>query len=136
MIRIATSARDEIEMIIFGHPVPAVRTTQRQKFKDERYEKYHEYKNRIKAATFEAVYQKFEKFIQILGKVRVSVKVYIYGGIVGDVDNYLKTALDGLQLSQFLKNDKQVKGGFCEIINLAIEDKPEERMEILVSWEE
>lgn len=67
------------------------------------------------------------------GQVTIKCDVYIQGGVFGDVDNYLKSCLDSIQLSRLIKNDKQ-------IIQAEVErhksNSEEERMEIKISWME
>lgn len=43
-----------------------------------------------------------------LGKARIGVRVWLAEGTRGDVDNRIKTVLDGLQRAQRISNDNQV----------------------------
>lgn len=79
-----------IEFTIPGRPVPAVRMTQRSKWKNERAKKYLTYKGTVGWAAKAVRCPRFK------GRVRVDIDLYIQGGRIGDVDNYAKSILDGL----------------------------------------
>jgi crossover junction endodeoxyribonuclease RusA len=69
---------------------------------------------------------------------RVGVKVYLHGstttfGMDGDIDNYLKSALDGLNGIAY-EDDRQITSVWAE--KLRAEDKDGERMEIYLEEDE
>ena len=72
---------------------PYVRTTQRAKFCDPRYKKYRAWKELVRACANVAGVPS-----ELRGDCNYSVHVHIYckGKRRGDVDNYLKAALDAL----------------------------------------
>lgn len=126
-------AKTTLAVLIPGRPVPAVRTTGKQMWKDPRYAKYHEYKERVSNRIIGEAFAEFEHMPYTEGQVTIKCDVYIQGGVFGDVDNYLKSCLDSIQLSRLIKNDKQV-------IQAEVErhksNSEEERMEIKISWME
>lgn len=83
-----------------GRPMPAVRMTQRTKW-GKREQKYLKYKGSIGWAA------KAAKAPYFVGDISVSADVYIGGGVFGDIDNYCKTILDGLN-GVCWRDDKQV----------------------------
>lgn len=78
-----------ITFTIPGRPVPAVRMTQRSKWTKQS-QRYLDYKGTVGWAAKAARCPRFR------GRVRVDIDLYIQGGRVGDVDNYTKSILDGL----------------------------------------
>lgn len=73
-----------------GRPVPAVRMTQKGKFKKPEAARYLEYKEKVGwIARFNGV-QKTE------GNVAVKCRFYVNGGHVPDTDNLIKAVLDSL----------------------------------------
>jgi len=103
----------EFDITIQGRPIPFKRTTQRQKWVDKSYHKYRDYKTHVRDTISEAVDGSFEG-----ATVRVSVNVYLSGGGMfsmgrdGDIDNYIKTALDSM--------NKVVFGGDRNTVSLSI----------------
>jgi len=99
---------EEFDITIVGRPIPFKRTTQRQKWVDKSYHKYRDYKTHIKECILEVIEGSFKDCT-----VRVSVNVYLAGGGMylmgrdGDIDNYIKTALDAMNNIVFL-DDRQV----------------------------
>lgn len=118
-----------IKLIIPGRPVPYVRMTQRGKYVKRNAQRYMAYKDSIKYIALN----------QIKGEIatenmKVIVKVYLKGkttpmGNDGDIDNYIKSALDSLNGIAY-KDDRQV-------VKVYGEKQPckanEERMEIEIS---
>ncbi len=102
-----------------GEPVPYTRTTQRQKYVDERWLKYARYKVRIQRAFIESIASR--KVSMACGRslcqtkkplstgrspVRVHVDIFFGGYKHGDPDNVVKGILDAV-----LVNDKFVIEG-------------------------
>jgi Holliday junction resolvase RusA-like endonuclease len=110
-----------MKIIVPGHPVPAVRMTQRGKFIKKSAGRYLAYKNHIgwcaKAAGIK----------QITGDVEVIGIAYIHGNKSGDIDNLAKAWLDGLNGIAFI-DDGQVKRLTVE--KRKASSKDEERAEI------
>lgn len=115
-------------IIIPGRPIPAVRMTQKTKW-NKASKRYLAYKDSIGIIARQIYKTPTSK------KVRVKVRVYLSGKITpmgndGDIDNYAKSALDGLNKIVFV-DDRQVMG-------LSVCKEPcgesEQRMEIEV-WE-
>lgn len=112
-------------IIIPGRPVPYVRMTKRGKYVKRSAQRYMAYKDRIgwiaKAQGVRADQRQ-----------RIGIKVYLHGkttqfGRDGDIDNYLKAALDGLNGIAY-QDDRQITSIWAE--KLRAEDKDSERMEI------
>lgn len=115
-----------IKLIIPGRPVPYVRMTQRGKYVKENAKRYLAYKDTIKYIAIGQIKGEIET-----ENVKVIVRVYLHGkkapmGNDGDIDNYIKSALDSLNGIAY-KDDRQV-------IKVYGEKQPckanEERMEI------
>lgn len=113
-----------------GRPIPAMRMTQKSKWSDaaKRYLNYKEYIGFV---------AKSHKLKPTSEKVSVKVTVYLCGketpmGNDGDVDNYLKSALDGLNKIAF-KDDRQVISAKVDKIPCYYE--ADQRMEIEISIE-
>ena len=110
-----------------GRPVPAVRMTQKDKWKDSA-KKYLGYKQLIGFVA--------RPYFTLPTKEQVNIRVVVYlsgkgtpMGMDGDVDNYLKSALDGLNKIAFL-DDRQVMGAIVDKIPC---QETEQRMEIYIS---
>ncbi len=89
-----------ITFTVPGRPVPAVRMTQRSKW-GKRAQRYLAYKGEVGWAAKAASCPRFK------GRVRVDIDLYIRDGRIGDVDNYAKSILDGLNGVAW-EDDKQV----------------------------
>lgn len=110
---------------IMGRPVPYTRMTRKGKYVNKAAKKYLAYKNLVGVTARNLG-------IDIKKRKSVGVKVYLYGkttsfGRDGDVDNYLKTALDGLNGIAY-EDDREIESVWAE--KLRAESKEMERMEI------
>lgn len=108
-----------------GRPVPAVRMTQKDKWKASA-KKYLAYKDAI--GIISKQYCKYPTS----SSIAVIVKAYLKGkttlmGMDGDVDNYLKSALDGMNKIVFV-DDRQVVEAL--VLKLPCQHEFEQRMEI------
>ncbi len=112
----------EVKIVIPGRPVPYVRMTQRGKFVKSRAKKYLEYKNSI------GWIAKTKIKTPTSASICITVKVYINGNKQGDADNYLKTAMDGLNKIAYIDDIQVIKASVEKIPC----DKKEERMEIVI----
>lgn len=84
-----------LHFIIPGRIVPAVRTTQKQKFVDPRYKKYHQYKQYIGYIASQEI--KKNNFVCIEKKpIYFKAITYLATKHRIDVDNILKSLFDGL----------------------------------------
>lgn len=115
-----------IKLVIPGRPVPYVRMTQRGKYVKENAKRYLTYKDAIKYIAMSQIKGEIET-----ENVKVIVRVYLHGkkapmGNDGDIDNYIKSAMDSLNGIAY-KDDRQV-------VKVYGEKQPcradEERMEI------
>ncbi len=113
---------NELNIVVPGRPVPYVRMTQRGKYVKSRAKKYLEYKNSISWIA------KTKIKTPISASIFISVKVFINGKKQGDADNYLKTAMDGLNKIAYI-DDIQVIKATVEKIPC---EKKDERMEIRI----
>jgi len=87
--------------VVPGRPVPAVRMTQKSKFVDPAAQKYLSYKDLVGWTA------KTEIKAPILGDVVVTVILNFKQGRTGDIDNYVKSVLDGCNKIAW-KDDRQV----------------------------
>lgn len=87
--------------IVPGRPVPAVRMTQRSKWKNEAAQRYLEYKQTVGWAAKNKVKNPTEN------QVAVTVNFYFNKGLPGDIDNLSKSILDGCNKIAW-KDDRQV----------------------------
>lgn len=128
MIKTASS----ITFSIPGKAVPCVRTTQKQKWVSKSYKRYEDYRRRIKAHVLGVMLQKRIK--QIEEPVGVTADVFIKGNVRGDLDNILKSILDGIQADKknpgLIKNDKQVVSLAADLYKVDTEE--EEKIEVTV----
>ena len=110
-----------------GRPVPAVRMTQRSKFRS-RADKYLTYKRDVGWAARAAHVRPIE------GPVELRVRIYVCGGRVGDADNYLKSIADSLNYIAY-EDDKQVVKMTVE--RISVDRKGEQRADVEVeTWRE
>jgi len=119
-----------IKLVVPGRPVPYVRMTQRGKYVKDNAKRYLAYKDLIK----------YVAIIQIKGEIstenmKVIVRVHLHGkkapmGNDGDIDNYIKSAMDGLNGIAY-KDDRQVVQVYGE--KQPCQHPHEERMEIEIS---
>lgn len=128
---------NEFTFTIPGHPIPCVRTTQKQKWVSESYKKYQGYKSRVNAFLTGEILKQYKKLIKITSEVSINCTFYISNGVRGDIDNLVKGIFDSIQDSKtqsgIIKNDKQVTELSASIIKCKQE---EERAEIVIQWEE
>lgn len=116
------------KVVIPGRPTPYVRMTQRGKYVKKRAQRYLSYKDTVGWA------YKANRGPKMNGDIEIHVTVYLYGkttpmGMDGDVDNYIKTAMDSLNKIAY-DDDRQV-------VRAVGEKKPcrhpdEQRMEIKI----
>jgi len=116
-----------MKLTIHGRPIPAVRMTQKTKW-NKASKRYLAYKEAIGAIA------KLHCRDPTSENVSVTVWVYLSGkttlmGNDGDVDNYLKSALDGMNKIVFI-DDRQVVSATVYKIPCA---DTEQRMEVLIS---
>lgn len=117
---------NSIGLIIEGRPVPYVRMTQRGKYVKKNAQRYLDYKNTI------AWMYKGNRLPKLDGKLEINVIVYLHGkttpmGMDGDVDNYIKTAMDSLNGIAY-DDDRQVVRAIGE--KKPCKHASEQRMEI------
>lgn len=115
--------RDVYRLVIPGRPVPAVRMTRRGKFVSRAAKRYLDYKNHVARIAMQARLKPVE------GHVEVEGIVYIHGGREGDVDNYCKSLLDGLNGIAWF-DDRQVRRATIE--KRKVDTAAEERAEIVI----
>lgn len=108
-----------IKFTIPGHPVPAVRMTQRGKWVKKRAQKYLRYKDMVAWAAKVVGVKPTDKPVAIL------IDVYV-NGRPGDWDNYGKVICDALNGIAW-KDDRQVKDGRVRVHECG---KEEERVEV------
>jgi len=118
-----------IKLVIDGRPIPAVRMTQRGKYVNKFAQRYINYKALI---GFYA--RRHFKEVDTEDFYSIDVKSYLYGkcslmGMDGDIDNYLKSAMDGIQKIVY-KDDRQVLKGISE--KIPAKTPKDERMEIVI----
>lgn len=116
-----------ISVCVPGRPVPYVRMTQRGKYVKKNAKRYLEYKQSIGWAYIA------KKMPKLDGKIEIGITAYLYGkttefGRDGDVDNYLKSAMDGLNGIAY-KDDRQVVRAKAEKLPC---EKGKERLEIVL----
>lgn len=87
--------------IIPGRPVPAVRMTQKSKFKDPAAQKYLAYKDLVGWTAKTKFKNPFK------GNIAVTVFINLKKGQAGDIDNYVKSILDGCNKIAW-RDDRQV----------------------------
>jgi crossover junction endodeoxyribonuclease RusA len=112
--------KEKMRFTVPGHPVPAVRMTQRGKFIKKQAGRYLAYKNQVGWAAKAAGVK------QMTGDVEVIGTAYIYGRS-GDIDNLAKAWLDGLNGIAWI-DDRQVKRLIVE--KRKVTTKEAERAEI------
>lgn len=118
----STQNKNRLFFVVPGHPIPAVRMTQMTKWTDPRAQRYLGYKLLIKEiAGLKAKGMFFEH-------ARVNIKVF-YKGRGGDVDNYIKSVLDGCN-EVIWKDDIGVLFASCEKCKVA--EEALERVEVEV----
>lgn len=116
-----------MKITIPGRPIPAARMTGRSKWVNSTAKRYLAYKIEIGQWARGKIKTPSDK------KISVEVTVYLHGkttemGKDGDVDNYLKSALDGLNKIAFI-DDRQVVSATVEKIPCEV---GKERMEIVL----
>ena len=117
---------EEIKIVVPGRPIPYVRMTQRGKYVKKNAKRYLAYKE-IVGWTYKA-----KKEPKLEGNLEIDVTVYLHGkttpmGMDGDVDNYIKAAMDGLNKIAY-EDDRQVVRAIGE--KKPCESEKEQRMEI------
>lgn len=92
-----------IKLLIPGRPVPAVRMTQRGKYIKSQAQRYLEYKQMVGWAGRVAINRPLPKG----HKASVTMRFFLCGGQTPDIDNLIKSILDGLNGIAW-EDDKQV----------------------------
>lgn len=115
------------KITIPGRPIPYVRMTQKGKYVKENAQRYLSYKDKVGYHTI----AKFKGPISS-ENMAIGVRVYLYGkstpmGMDGDIDNYIKTAMDSLNGIVY-EDDRQVIKAYGE--KQPCESENEQRMEI------
>lgn len=64
----------------------------------------------------------------LTGQIKVSIILYFRGGRVGDIDNYQKSILDGLNGIAF-EDDRQVQKVICELVITNMDERAEIEIE-------
>lgn len=112
-----------IKLTIPGRPIPAVRMTQKSKFKSHQAQRYLNYKNQIAWIAKNNMRNRIFE-----GPVSTEILLYLSGGNQGDCDNYAKSLTDALNKIVY-KDDRQ-------IVRLLVEKREcgpaDERAEIIV----
>jgi len=116
----------ETKIVVPGRPIPYVRMTQRGKYVKKNAQRYMDYKSTV------AWSYKAKKGPKLNGNIEIGVTVYLHGkttpmGMDGDVDNYIKTAMDSLNKIAY-DDDRQVVRAIGE--KKPCKSQKEERMEI------
>lgn len=118
-----------IKFMIPGRAVPAVRTTQRQKFTDLNYQRYLTYKHIIGFNALNELKKSKFSFADKGKEIEIEVKVYLATRHRCDVDNLLKSFMDGLN-NVLWCDDSQVMKATVE--KIFIKDKDKERSELYI----
>lgn len=92
---------NRIMFTVPGRPVPAVRMTQKSKFVDPVAQRYLSYRELVGWTARTKIK------IPITGSVVVAVALIFKKGHTGDIDNYVKSILDGCNKIAW-KDDRQV----------------------------
>jgi crossover junction endodeoxyribonuclease RusA len=112
-----------MQLIIPGRPVPAVRMTQRSKYANPQAQRYLVYKEQVSWQGRSRIKTPLPKTTN----ASVSIQFYIHKGQTPDIDNLIKSILDGLNGIAW-QDDKQVVKVVAE--RLATADKKSERVEV------
>lgn len=113
---------NKLKFVIPGHPIPAVRMTQKSKWVNPRAMAYLDYKRTIgMIAKAAAKGRQFES-------AEVEMNVYFKGN-GGDVDNYIKSVLDGCN-GVLWKDDRLVVRACCQ--KYKVDNANLERIEVEV----
>ncbi|WP_052217071.1 RusA family crossover junction endodeoxyribonuclease [Thermincola ferriacetica] len=102
---------EKITLIIPGRPVPMVRMTRRGKYVKPRAQQYLDYLNAIAGYCYTVRPRPL-----LWDNISVDAAVYLPEGRRGDLDNYLKAFLDGLQRGGVFTDDKIVTEARVKII--------------------
>lgn len=96
-----------IKFIIPGRPVPAVRMTQKGKYKNSSAQRYLDYKQHVGWSA------KVAGVKLITRDVAIDIMIYLRcGPLEGDWDNYAKSICDGLNGIGYI-DDRQIVDGRC-----------------------
>ena len=109
-----------------GRPVPAARMTYRQVHANKltpQAKRYLDYKTAIGWAA------KKERIKPLTGNVKMTIELHIHGNKDGDIDNYAKAILDGLNGIAY-KDDKQVTE--LRLKKIKVESKDNQRAVIVI----
>lgn len=115
-----------MQLVIPGRPVPAVRMTQRGKYIKPQAQRYLVYKDMVG-------WQGRSKIKTPLPKstnASVSIQFYIHKGQTPDIDNLIKSILDGLNGIAW-QDDKQVVKVIAERLSAGSKDCERAEVEIM-----
>ncbi len=115
---------EKITLIIPGRPVPMVRMTRRGKYVKPRAQQYLDYLDTIAGHCYTVRPRPLH-----WDNISVDAAVHIPEGRRGDLDNYLKAFLDGLQRGGVFTNDRIVTEARVKIISCL---KGQEKAEITI----
>lgn len=112
-----------LEFTVMGRAIPAVRMTQRSKY-TKRAQRYLAYKREVGW-----IAKQHFNGLPTENPVAVEVKIYLSGGVQGDVDNYFKSIADSLNKIVY-EDDRQIKT--IKASKIECEMKEDERVEVKV----
>ena len=98
-----------VKFTVPGRPVPAQRMTQKSKW-SKRARKSLDYQEQV-GWEWKAVVGK----VRLEGDLAASINFFFDDNRHGDIDNLIKSVVDGLQYANAFDNDKQVKKVSAEI---------------------
>lgn len=118
-----------LEFIVMGRPVPAVRTTGRQKYICPYYKRYQIYKDHFREVATST--KRLDGFVLFKENyISFSAKAYIKGKRRMDVDNLLKSFMDACNETVWV-DDSQVVKAYVEKNSVASSE--EERVEVKIN---
>lgn len=120
----------QLQFTIPGRPIPAVRTTQRQKFVDPRYAKYRDYKEYFAMLAQQELNKHHLPRFSKDEDVVFNAKIYLYSKRRIDIDNLLKSFFDASNSILWYDDSQVVK---ASVEKIYVGKKDEERVEVLVS---
>lgn len=120
-----------MKFTIPGRPVPYTRMTRRGQYVKAAPKRYKAYLDIVRLYARQAMVRNGFQFIPKKIPIEMGCKVYLCGGLDGDLSNYLKAIEDALN-NVVYEDDRYIVRYIGEPEKVFINDKSEERVEVII----
>lgn len=120
-----------MKFIIPGRPVPYTRMTRRGQYVKAAPKRYKAYLDIVRLYARQAMVRNRFQFIPKGIPIEMGCKVYLKGGLDGDLSNYIKAIEDALN-NVVYEDDRYIVRYIGEPEKIFVKNKSEERVEVVI----